>query len=190
MSRTAKIERKTTETDIALKLNLDGSGSSKLDTGLGFFEHMLNLWTKHGGFDLDLSAQGDLEIDAHHTVEDIGICLGQAIKQALGNKAGISRYGHVFVPMDEALVLAVVDYSGRGYLALEAKFPAQKVGAFDTELVEEFLRALVINGEFTVHVRVVSGTNTHHIIEAIFKALGRAMRWAAAPDGKIQGVPS
>ena len=190
MARNCKIERQTTETNISLALNIDGSGSNKVCTEVGFFDHMLTLWSKHGGFDLDLYAQGDLCVDAHHTVEDVGICLGKAVKKALGNKVGINRYGHAYVPMDEALALAVVDYSGRGYLVLEAEFPAQKVGEFDTELVEEFLRALAVNGEFTLHVRVLSGRNTHHIIEAIFKALGRAMRQAASQDSKMQGVPS
>ncbi|WP_031515512.1 imidazoleglycerol-phosphate dehydratase HisB [Desulfofalx alkaliphila] len=190
MARTAKIERQTTETNVSLNLGLDGAGVAKISTEVGFFDHMLNLWVKHGGFNLELYAQGDLCVDAHHTVEDVGICLGKAVREALGDKRGITRYGHAFVPMDEALVLAVVDYSGRGYLALEADFPSQKVGEFDTELVEEFLRALAVNGEFTLHVRVLTGRNTHHIIEAIFKALGRAMGQAAAIDDKVQGIPS
>lgn len=190
MERKAQIDRTTGETNISLQLNLDGSGSSKICTEIGFFDHMINLWVKHGNFDLELRAHGDLCVDCHHTVEDIGICLGQAVKQCLGDKAGITRYGHVFVPMDEALALVVLDYSGRGHLEFDAAFPSQQVGEFDTELVEEFLRALAVNGGITLHVRMLSGRNTHHMIEAIFKALGRAMRQAAAADGQITGVPS
>lgn len=190
MERKAQIERTTGETNISLQLNLDGSGSSKICTEIGFFDHMLNLWVKHGNFDLELCAHGDLCVDYHHTVEDIGICLGQAVKQCLGDKAGINRYGHVFVPMDEALALVVLDYSGRGHLEFDATFPSQKVGEFDTELVEEFLRALAVNGGITLHVRMLSGRNTHHMIEALFKGLGRAMRQAAAADGQITGIPS
>ncbi len=188
--RQAKVARQTNETNISLSINIDGSGSSKICTEIGFFDHMLTLFTKHGGLDLELYAQGDLCVDAHHTVEDVGICLGRAVKEALGDKKGITRYGHAYVPMDEALALAVVDFSGRGYLVFDAVLPAPKVGEFDTELVEEFLRALAVNGEFTLHVRVISGKNTHHIIEAVFKALGRAVRQAAALDEKTNGVPS
>lgn len=190
MERKAHIERTTGETNISLQLNIDGSGRSKIYTEIGFFDHMLHLWVKHGNFDLNLHAHGDLCVDFHHTVEDIGICLGQAVKECLGDKAGISRYGHVFVPMDEALALVVVDYSGRGHLEFDVTFPSPKVGEFDTELVEEFLRALAINGGITLHVRMMTGRNTHHMIEAIFKGLGRAMRQAAAPDGQITGIPS
>ncbi|MBO8137180.1 MAG: imidazoleglycerol-phosphate dehydratase HisB [Desulfotomaculum sp.] len=188
--REAQVKRQTAETNIAVHLHLDGTGKTKVSTEIGFFDHMLNLWCRHGCFDLELYAQGDLCVDFHHTVEDAGICLGKAVKQALGDKSGINRYGHAIVPMDEALAMVAVDFSGRGFLQLDARFPAQKVGEFDTELVEEFLRALAINGEFTLHVKLFSGRNTHHIIEAIFKALGRAMRQAAAVDGKMTGVPS
>lgn len=190
MERLAKIERTTSETNISLDLNLDGTGCGKVSTEIGFFDHMLNLWAKHGGFDLELYTQGDLCVDFHHTVEDVGICLGNAVLKCLGNKDGITRYGQAFVPMDEALALVVVDYSGRGHLEMDAVLPAQKVGEFDTELVEEFLRALAVNGGITLHVKLLSGRNTHHIIEAIFKALGRAMGQAATIDQKIQGVLS
>ncbi len=188
--RQAKIDRRTNETNVSLSLHIDGSGKGSINTGVGFFDHMLTLFAKHSGIDLELQAEGDLDVDAHHTVEDVGICLGKAIKEALGDKKGITRYGHAYVPMDEALALAVVDFSGRGYLLFDAELPAAKVGAFDTELVEEFMRALANNGEFTLHVRVFSGKNTHHIIEAVFKALGRAVRQAAAFDSRMEGVPS
>ncbi|MEG6616154.1 imidazoleglycerol-phosphate dehydratase HisB [Peptococcaceae bacterium 1198_IL3148] len=190
MKRMAKIERTTLETNISLELNIDGDGCGKVCTEIGFFDHMLNLWAKHGGFDLELYAQGDLCVDSHHTVEDVGICLGNAVRQSLGNKEGIARYGQAFVPMDEALALAVVDFSGRGHLEMDVNLPAQKVGEFDTELVEEFLRALAVNGGITLHIKLFSGRNTHHIIEAIFKALGRAMRQGVTIDGQVKGVPS
>lgn len=190
MTRIAKADRQTSETNISVDLNLDGSGNKKISTEIGFFDHMLNLWSKHGNFDLELYAQGDLCVDLHHTVEDVGICLGKVVNEALGDKAGINRYGHAFVPMDEALALVVVDFSGRGHLEMDVNLPTEKVGEFDTELLEEFLRALALNGQFTLHVRLISGRNTHHIIEAIFKALGRAMRMAAAKDELVTGVPS
>lgn len=190
MERKAQIERSTGETKISLQLNLDGGGNADITTEIGFFDHMLNLWAKHGNFDLKLQAQGDLWVDYHHTVEDIGICLGQAVGECLGDKAGITRYGQVLLPMDEALALVVLDYSGRGHLEFDLAFPSSKVGEFDTELVEEFLRGLAVNGGITLHVRMLSGRNTHHMIEAIFKALGRAMRQAAAADGQITGIPS
>ncbi|OAT83663.1 imidazoleglycerol-phosphate dehydratase HisB [Desulfotomaculum copahuensis] len=189
--RTAEIERQTGETEIRLRLNLDGDGVYQVDTGVGFLDHMLSLWARHGLFDLKLSAAGDLHVDAHHTVEDTGICLGEAIKQALGGKAGINRYGQALLPMDEALVLAAVDLSGRGRLSFDVPLPSPRVGDFDTELVEEFLQALTAHGEFTLHVRLLAGHNTHHIIEAVFKALGRALRQAAAVDARRPGqVPS
>lgn len=188
--RLAEIKRTTAETDIELRLNLDGEGNYQVNTGVGFFEHMLCLWTKHGAFDLDLKALGDLHVDAHHTVEDVGICLGQALKKALGNKAGIIRYGSAIIPMDEALALAAVDLSGRGFLVYDVPLPSSRLGDFDTELVEEFLRALAMNGEFTLHIRLLAGNNTHHIIEAIFKALGRALRQAVSQDARGRGVPS
>ncbi len=188
--RVAGVKRRTGETEIQVQLNLDGQGIYRVKTGVGFLDHMLCLFTRHAGFDLELEARGDLEVDAHHTVEDTAICLGRALKEALGNKEGISRYGHALLPMDEALVLLAVDLSGRGYLACEVSLPSPRVGDFDTELVEEFLRALAMNGEFTLHVRLLAGRNTHHIIEAIFKALGRALKAAVAPDPRMAGVPS
>lgn len=189
-ARTSKVSRTTTETDINVKLTLDGKGSYILDTGVPFLDHMLALWSKHGMFNLDIAAQGDTGIDDHHTVEDIGICLGQAINQALGNKEGITRYGTAFAPMDEALAMVVVDISGRAYLSFDAQMPAPKVGDFDTELVEEFLRALANHADMTMHVRLLQGKNTHHIIEAIFKGLGRAIKDAVAIDARIEGIPS
>ncbi|MEW6423459.1 MAG: imidazoleglycerol-phosphate dehydratase HisB [Bacillota bacterium] len=188
--RTGEISRQTAETGINLRLNIDGAGNYQINTGLGFFDHMLALFARHGTFDLELTAKGDLNVDAHHTVEDIGICLGRALKAALGDKAGIARFGHALVPMDESLAMVAVDISGRGYLAFATRFPAAKVGGFDTELVEEFLRALAVNGEFTLHVRLLAGRNSHHICEAIFKALGRALRDAVSLDERGQGVPS
>lgn len=188
--RVAVVNRTTSETTIKLSLNLDGEGKQDIDSGVPFLDHMLNLWTKHGFFNLALAAKGDVEIDDHHTVEDIGICLGKAIQQALGNKAGIKRYGTSFVPMDEALVMVSLDISGRAYLALDVELPSARVGNFDTELVEEFLRALVHNAGITLHVRMLAGRNTHHIVEAIFKALGRALREAVNIDPQIKGVLS
>jgi imidazoleglycerol-phosphate dehydratase len=189
MIRKAEISRQTGETEIRVRLQLDGTGEYVLDTGLPFFEHMLALLAKFGQFDLNVRARGDLEVDAHHTVEDVGICLGEALARALGDKAGIRRFGHAIVPMDEALVLVVVDLSGRAYLAFEASLPAARVGRFDTELVEEFLRALAYNGRFNLHVRVLAGSNTHHIIEAIFKGLGIALGQAVGSNA-YRGIPS
>mgnify|MGYP005870016037 CR=1 FL=1 len=188
--RTSVVKRQTAETDVELRFTIDGSGNYQINTGLGFFNHMLSLFAKHGSFDLELTAQGDLNVDAHHTVEDIGICLGKALKGAVKDKAGISRFGHALVPMDEALAMVAVDLSGRGYLAFEVLIPATKVGEFETELVEEFMRSLAANGEFTLHVRLLAGHNSHHICEAIFKALGRALREAVAYDSRLRGVPS
>ncbi|MBU7008533.1 imidazoleglycerol-phosphate dehydratase HisB [Phosphitispora fastidiosa] len=189
-ARKSKVSRTTTETDINISLNLDGKGSYKLDTGVPFLDHMLALWSRHGMFDLDVEAQGDTGIDDHHTVEDIGICLGQAISQALGDKAGIRRYGTAFAPMDESLAMVVIDISGRAFTSVDIPMPAQKVGDFDTELVEEFLRALATNAEITLHVRLLQGKNTHHIIEAVFKALGRAINEAVSIDVRIEGIMS
>ena len=190
MSRQAQIERKTTETDIHLALNLDGSGRSAVHTGVGFFDHMLTLLAAHGLLDLEIQAVGDTHVDDHHTVEDVGIALGQAIQQALGDKAGIFRYGHAVVPMDEALAMVALDCSGRGLLVYDVTFTRQKIGTFDTELVEEFLRAVAHNGGLTLHVRVMAGHNAHHIAEAIFKALGQALRRATEADPRREGVPS
>ena len=183
MARLADIERKTAETAITAALNLDGAGTAAIQTGLGFFDHMLTLWTRHGLFDLTLEARGDLQVDAHHTVEDVGIVLGKAFAAALGDKQGIRRYGTAFVPMDEALAMVSLDISGRPYLAYEVSLSSQKVGTFDTELAEEFLRA------FAVHAGV-SGRNTHHILEAVFKALGRTLDEASRLDERIRGVLS
>lgn len=188
--RKAEVHRETKETKIKLRLNLDGTGSYRIETELGFLNHMLSLWTRHASFDLELAGQGDLVVDAHHTVEDIAICLGRAIREALGDKAGIVRFGHSIVPMDEALALVAVDISGRGHLAFEGTLPAARVGDFDTELVEEFLRALAVNGEFTLHVRLLAGRNSHHICEAVFKSLGRALRDAVSFDDRIKDIPS
>ncbi|MCL4440929.1 MAG: imidazoleglycerol-phosphate dehydratase HisB [Firmicutes bacterium] len=188
--RQAQVERRTGETDIKIAISLDGSGDYRIKTGVGFLDHMLCLFAKHGALDLTLEAAGDTHIDDHHTVEDIGITLGQAIRQALGDKRGINRYGHALIPMDEALVLLALDVSGRGHLEFDLPLPAAKVGSFDTELVEEFFRALALNGGITLHVRMLSGRNTHHIIEGTFKALGRALRQAVTNDEKIPGIPS
>lgn len=188
--RKAQVSRRTGETEVILSLNLDGTGIYRVETGLPFFDHMLSLWARHGAFDLEVTARGDLAVDGHHTVEDVGICLGQVLKAAIGEKAGIIRYGHALIPMDEALALVAVDFSGRGFLAFRVNLPSPRVGDFDTELVEEFLRALAVNGEFTLHVQLLAGTNTHHIIEAVFKALGRALREAAGYDYRLNGIPS
>lgn len=187
--RKSNLQRKTTETEINISINLDGQGKVESSTGIGFFDHMLELLGKHSGFDILLEARGDLAVDAHHTVEDVAICLGRALKEALGEKRGISRYGHIILPMDEALVLVALDLSGRGYLCLEAAFQTSRVGDMDTELVEEFLRSLAVNGEITLHVRVLAGRNTHHIIEAIFKGLASALKMAVA-RGTGEEVPS
>ncbi|WP_094604279.1 Imidazoleglycerol-phosphate dehydratase [Sporomusa silvacetica DSM 10669] len=190
MSRTASLERVTGETAIELALNLDGSGQSQIATGIGFFDHMLILFSKHGLFDLTVAAKGDIYVDGHHTVEDTGIVLGQALAQALGDKAGIKRYGTAFVPMDEALAMVSLDISGRPFLVFDATLPNEQVGQFDSELTEEFLRALSVHAGLTLHVRLLSGKNTHHSIEAIFKALGRALDEATRQDDRIKGVMS
>jgi len=180
--RNACVSRKTAETDITLSLALDGKGNSKIDSGCGFLDHMLTLFAKHGKFDLELCCKGDTNVDDHHTVEDIGICLGQAFSQAMGDKKGICRYGSQIIPMDESLILAAIDFSGRDYLGYALQIPAEKVGSFDTELVEEFWLAFVRNAACTLHLKQLAGTNSHHIIEGAFKAAGRAMRAAVAPD--------
>ena len=181
--RTAEISRKTAETDIKLKLNIDGRGTSVIDTGCGFLDHMLTLFARHGRVDLDVSCRGDTRVDYHHTVEDIGIVLGTALDQALGDKRGIRRYGSMLLPMDEALVLCALDLSGRAHVVCALDIPAQKVGDFDTELAEEFFLGLARSARMTVHLRRLSGTNSHHIIEAAFKAVGRALRQAVELDG-------
>lgn len=188
--RTAAIKRQTGETNITASLMIDGTGCSEIDTGIGFFDHMLILFAKHGFFNLNLSADGDLHVDGHHTVEDAGIVLGQAITQALGDKTGIKRYGTAFVPMDEALVMVSLDISGRPFLAFDVDIPAQRIGNFDSELTEEFLRALAVHAGLTLHVRLMAGKNAHHIVEGVFKALGRALDEATRKDERIVGVMS
>jgi imidazoleglycerol-phosphate dehydratase len=190
MNRTADIKRTTKETDIALSINLDGSAKEQISTGIGFMDHMLDLFTRHGLFDLNVTAQGDLKVDAHHTVEDIGIVLGQAIKEALGDKKSIKRYGTTFVPMDEALAMVSLDLSGRPFLVFNAQFTSDKVGEMDTELVEEFFRSVAFNACMNLHIKVLYGSNNHHIVEAIFKAFGRALDEATRVDDRIQGVMS
>jgi imidazoleglycerol-phosphate dehydratase len=190
MPRTAQVERKTAETDIRLELAVDGTGRSTVATGVGFLDHMLALLAKHAAFDLSVEASGDLQVDQHHTVEDVGICLGQAIREALGDKAGIRRYGHFTLPMEETLVTSAVDLGGRAYCVLEAEFPAPKIGQFDTELVADFWQAASANALCNLHVVVHRGRNSHHIAEGIFKATARALRMAVEPDPRITGVPS
>lgn len=188
--RKSALARKTNETDIQLELNVDGTGQADIDTDVPFLNHMLDLFTKHGLFDLKVKAQGDIEIDDHHTVEDIGICLGSALKDALGDKKGIKRYASVFVPMDDALAQVVIDLSNRPHLEYRATYPSQQVGSFSTELVHEFLWKFAIEARMNLHVIVHYGVNTHHMIEAIFKALGRALDEATTVDPRVQGVPS
>ncbi len=180
--RTSEIKRTTAETNITLLLNLDGTGKSEIATGCGFLDHMLTLFARHGRFDLIVNCEGDTYVDDHHSVEDIGIALGQAFAQALGNKKGICRYGSTILPMDESLILTAVDLSGRGYLGYELHIPTEKVGSFDTELVEEFLLGFIRNAACTLHVRQLAGTNSHHIIEGMFKSLGRTLKAAVAID--------
>ena len=188
--RTANFERKTRETDIRLTVNLDGSGVTKLTTGVGFFDHMLDAMCRFAQFDLTLNCAGDLDIDAHHTVEDVGICLGKAIREALGDRAGIRRVGSAYMPMDEALAFAAIDISGRPYLAWNADFTAPMCGAMDTALAEEFFRAVSVNAGLTVHMNLLAGRNDHHKMEALFKAFGLAMRDAVRLDERICGVLS
>jgi len=191
MAREAKIERKTSETSIALRLVVDGKGDSKVSTGIPFFDHMLTLFARHGIFDLDLDARGDIEVDFHHTVEDTGITLGQALVKALADKAGIRRYGFSYVPMDEALVRVVVDLSGRPYLAFNAPKNVEPIGGnFSFQLVEEFLRAVSVHGGMNLHVDVLAGRDAHHMAEGVFKALARALDQATGIDPRVQGVPS
>ena len=187
--RTSNIDRKTAETEITLALNLDGEGKSAVDSGCGFLDHMLTLFAAHGKFDLTLTCKGDTNVDDHHTVEDIGICLGKAFAEALGDKRGIARYGDITLPMDEALILAAVDLSGRDYLGYALEIPTEKVGSFDTELVEEFWLAFVRNAACNLHIRQLAGKNSHHIIEGAFKAVARALRAAVKSDG-TDTVPS
>jgi len=188
--RSATIERNTTETRITLSLNLDGAGAADVDSGIGFLDHMLALFARHSGCDLSVRAAGDVQVDDHHLTEDIGIVLGQALKQALGDKRGIRRYGDILLPMDEALMLAAVDCSGRPYFAWDIKLPQPKVGTWDSELAEDFFRALTVNAGLTLHLRLLNGANTHHIVEAAFKACARALREAVALDPRETDVPS
>jgi len=188
--REAEVNRVTGETSVKVKLNLDGSGTFQGSTGIGFFDHMLHLLARHALFDLQVEAEGDLDVDPHHTVEDTGICLGQALREALGDKKGITRYGEALIPMDEALALAVVDLSGRPYLSYDVRIAALSVGELPVELVPEFFRALVNNAGITLHLKMLSGENSHHIIEALFKGCARALRVAVRIDDGESGVPS
>ena len=189
--RTAEISRKTGETDILVKLDLDGSGKAEIDTGVGFLDHMLELLTRHGRFDLTVSCRGDTRVDDHHSTEDIGIALGQAFDRALGDRKGITRYGQMILPMDESLILSAVDLSGRGFLAYDLRLMTEKVGTFDTELGEEFFRALAMNARMTLHIRQLDGRNSHHILEGAFKSVARSLRAAVKPDPDCAGeIPS
>lgn len=189
--RTAEIKRTTAETDISLKINLDGKGENKIDTGVGFLNHMLTLFARHGRFDLELSCKGDLDVDAHHTTEDIGIALGKAFSDALSDKRGIKRYGSTILPMDEALILTVADISGRSYLNYDLHIPTEKVGDFDTELVEEFWLGFVRNADITLHIKQLEGKNSHHIIEGTFKSVARTLKEAVRIDEEFKDeIPS
>lgn len=189
--RTAEIKRKTAETDVSVFIDLDGRGESKINSGVGFLDHMLTLFSKHSGFDLKVFCKGDVEVDDHHSTEDIGIALGQAIKAALGDKIGVRRYGDALIPMDEALIQAAIDLSGRSYLGFGLELPTEKVGSFDTELVEEFFAAMTREAGINIHLRQLAGKNSHHIIEGAFKAAARALRAAAEPDQRfLNSLPS
>jgi imidazoleglycerol-phosphate dehydratase len=190
MARTARVQRKTAETDIALELGLDGTGQSQIESGIGFLDHMLTLLARHGSLDLRVMARGDLHVDQHHTVEDVGICFGRALSQATGDKAGIRRYGHFTLPMEEALVTAAIDLSGRSFFVFQAQFPSPKIGEFDSELVEDFWQAAAANALCNLHVLVHYGRNSHHISEAIFKGIARALRMAVELDPRNPSVPS
>lgn len=190
MTRIAKVERTTKETDIHMILDIDGSGKADINTGIGFFDHMLEGFSKHGFFDLDLQVEGDLMVDSHHTIEDTGIVLGAAIKEAIGDKEGIKRFGSCILPMDETLVLCAVDLSGRPYLSFEGEFTAERVGYMDTEMVREFFYAISYSTGMNLHMKVLSGSNNHHIIEAMFKAFARALDEATTIDPRITGILS
>ena len=190
MAREASVNRTTKETDISLKFNIDGTGNSEIDTGIGFFDHMLEGFAKHGFFDMELVASGDLAVDGHHTVEDVGIVLGTAIKKAVEKKKGIRRYGSCILPMDETLVLCAVDLSGRQYLSFDAEFTTDRVGYLETELVKEFFYAISYKAKMNLHIKVLSGTNNHHIIEGMFKAFARALDDATGTDQRISGILS
>lgn len=188
--RTSQLERQTAETFIELRLNLDGSGKHDVQTGVGFLDHMLVLFARHALVDLEIKAQGDLQVDSHHTTEDVGICLGQAVRECLGDKSGIRRYGHMILPMEETLVTAAVDFSGRSYLVFQAPMPSPKIGDFDSELIEDFWQAFASNAQCNLHILLHYGRNTHHIAEGIFKATARAVRIAAEIDSRQIGIPS
>lgn len=188
--RTASIQRDTAETKIKLSLNLDGEGKTNIQTGIGFFDHMLTHIGKHSLSDLTVEVEGDLEVDCHHTVEDTGIVLGQVIKQAVGNKEGINRYGQAIIPMDEALILCAIDLSGRPYVDVDTPFTVDRVGAFDTEMVEEFFRAVAVNAGMNLHIQVLRGKNNHHIIEGMCKAFAKALLMAVTLNPRIKGIPS
>lgn len=188
--RTAEIKRKTSETDIVVKLNIDGTGKRKISTGMGFFDHMLDLMAKHGLYDLEIKAKGDLHIDYHHTVEDVGIALGQAFNKALGKKAGIRRYGFFLLPMDEVLMGVALDFSGRPHLEYQVKSKQRRIVHFDVQLLEEFLRAFVLHAGLTLHLKMFYGNNAHHIYEAAFKGMGKALDMATQRDPRVKGVPS
>lgn len=191
MMRTSEISRKTNETDISLYLNLDGTGKTEIDTGIGFLDHMLDLFAKHGRMDLNVKCTGDTYVDFHHSAEDIGIVLGQAFKEAVGDKKGIKRYGNMILPMDETLILASLDISGRAYLKYGLEIPTEKVGEMDTELIEEFFISFVRNADITLHIKQLDGTNSHHIIEGAFKAVARAIREAVSIDESAKDeIPS
>ncbi len=189
-ARTASINRQTAETKISLELNIDGTGTSRIESGVGFLDHMLTLFAKHGLFDLTITCDGDTQVDAHHTTEDIGICLGQAFREALGDKRGICRYGHIILPMEESLVTVAVDLSGRNYMVFHAPMPSPKIGEFDSELVEDFWYAFTSNAMCNLHVQLHYGRNSHHISEAIFKGSARAIRSACMMDPRQTGIPS
>jgi imidazoleglycerol-phosphate dehydratase len=190
VSRTSQIHRTTGETDVQLSLDLDGTGAGERTTGVGFFDHLLDAVARHGGLDLDVGVDGDLETGSHHTVEDTGIALGQALDEALGDRAGIRRYGHAVVPMDEARASAALDISGRPFTCFDGEFPVERVGDFETELTEEFFRAVANAAKLTLHVRIEAGRNAHHMVEASFKAFARALREAVEDDDRVEGVPS
>lgn len=188
--RYAKITRKTKETDIELELWIDGSGQASIDTGIGFFDHMLNSFARHGFFDMNLKVKGDLWVDCHHTIEDVGIVLGKAIKEALADKAGIKRYGYYILPMDETLALCAIDLSGRPFMVYDVNFTAERIGTFDTEMVREFFYAVSYGAEMNLHIKQLDGTNNHHIAEGVFKAFAKALDEATSYDSRVQGVLS
>lgn len=190
MERTSEIKRKTNETNIHMQLNIDGKGCGEINSGIGFFDHMLGHIAKHGFFDITLTADGDLEVDSHHTIEDIGITFGQCVNKALGNKVGIKRYGYSIVPMDETLVLCALDLSGRPLLCFDVKFSAEMLGGMQTEMMEEFFRAVSVNAGMNLHIKLLNGINNHHIAEGVFKAFGKALDMAVTVDERIDGVLS